>query len=77
MRGTSWDSVTVSDAESGVERPRSRCRADDCKRRSAVEAAELTRRGSTTEMLSLRCSSLMRWTRGMLRFLAMRTIVPH
>ena len=75
--GTSWGRVTVSDEESGEERPRSRWRSKDCRRWSAVDAAELRRKGSVDEVLILRWSSLMIWTRGTLRFLARRTIVPH
>ena len=42
-----------------------------------MDAAELTRKGSVAEVLILRWSSLMIWTREMLRFLARRTIAPH
>jgi hypothetical protein len=75
--GTSWGRVTVSDEESGDERPRSRWRSKDCRRWSAVVAAGLRSKGSVDDVQILRRRSLMIWTRETLRFLARRTIVPH
>ena len=75
--GTSWGRVTVSDEESGDERPRSRWRSKDCRRWSAVDAAGLRSKGSVDDVQILRRRSLMIWTRETLRFLARRTIVPH
>ena len=75
--GTSWTRVTASDGASGDERPRSLWRSADCKRWSAVEAAELMRTGSVTDVLILSRRSSMICARGTLRLLARRTIAPH